>query len=219
MKSYLFAVSLMLMLSSGDLSAQYLSARESDPEAIQLMKEAGKVFNTSNVRVAFSLKVSIPGQAPQINEGVLYQNGKSYHLDLSDYAIISDGKTRWVYLKGPNEVNIYNESNGQDWISPNDFLQLHNATDLVFVKMGEKGGRHMIEAKPLKGGRFEEYSKFTIGVDDHGLNFIFGISSDGSRQELTINAITHPSTLDTQKLFTFQKEKYPGVHIEDLRLD
>ena len=100
--------------------------------------------------------LTFPGEAPVTSEGVLYQSGKSYNLQLKEYAFISDGMTRWVYLKGPNGVNIYNESNGQDWISPQDFLKLHTANDLVFVLAGTRAdGVSIIEAKPLKG-RFEE---------------------------------------------------------------
>jgi len=39
------------------------------------------------------------------------------------------------------------------------------------------------------------------------------------RQEMAITSITYPATFGAQKLFTFHKEKYPGVYIEDLRLD
>ena len=196
----------------------YLSSKDSDPEAIQLMTKAGQVFSQKNVQVNFKLKITYPGEAPVSSEGILYQSGKAYQLQLKDYSIISDGTTRWVYLKVQNEVNIYNESNGQDWISPQDFLQLHQSDELVFVLAGTRSdGVTVIEAKPLKG-RFEEYSKFTIGIKNNALYSITGLSTDGMRQELNITSITTPAALDP-KLFTFRKEAFPGVYVEDLRLD
>ncbi len=199
--------------------SQYLSAKDSDPEAISMLTKAGQSFGSKNAQINFKLKVTMPGSAPVTSEGVLYQAGKSYNLQLKDYAIISDGKTRWVHLKGPNEVNIYNESNGQDWISPQDFLTLHTADDLVFVLAGTRAdGVSIIEGKPLKG-RFEEYSKFTIGIKNGALSFINALSSDGMRQDMSITSITYPATMDAQKLFTFNKASYPGVYVEDLRLD
>ena len=127
--------------------------------------------------------------------------------------------TRWVYLKGPNEVNIYNEASGQDWISPQDFLQLHQSKDLVFTLASKKpDGTAIIEGKPLKG-RFDDYSKFTIGVKNGSLSFINALSSDGIRQDMTITSVTCPATFDANKLFTFNKDSYPGAYIEDLRLD
>lgn len=218
---YVFSV-LMLVFFTASLTfaqSQYLSAKDSDPEAISLLTKAGQAFSTKNAQVNFKLKVSFPGQETTTSDGVLYQSGKSYHLDLKEYAIISDGVTRWVYLKNQNEVNIYNESNGQDWISPQDFLKLHTADDLVFVLKGTMSdGVSVIDAKPLKG-RFEEYSKFTIGVKNGALSYIHAISSDGMRQDMNITSITYPATLDAAKLFTFRKEMHPGVYVEDLRLD
>ena len=198
---------------------QYTSAKDSDPEALALLKNAGDKMSGKNTQVNFSLKLSYPGQEGHPDVGTLYQSGTSYRLDLVDYSIISDGKTRWIYLKTQNEVNIYNESQGQDWLSPTDFLQLHKAEDLVFVLAGTKSdGSSIIEAKPLKG-RFDSYSKFTILVKNGMLSSIKAMSKDGTRQEMFIGTVTHPATFDNAKLFTFNKAQYPGVYVEDLRLD
>lgn len=215
--SVIFSIGIMMPLSYAQ--SQYLSADDSDQEAIALLTKAGNHFSKQNSVVTFILKVVYPGQPSMINEGVLYQSGKSYHLDLKEYAIFSDGTTRWIYLKGANEINIYNESNGQDWISPQDFLNLHNSDELVLTLIGTKGdGVSVIEAKPLSG-RFDQYSKFSIGVKEDQLKYINAIYSDGSRQEMSISKIEHPATMDVQKLFTFNKGSYPGVYVEDLRLD
>ena len=218
MKLFLFACFISLFLVTPGYS-QYLSATDSDPAAVKLLMDASKAFTSKNAQVNFKLKITAPGASAETSEGVLYQAGKSYRLELKDYIILSDGLTRWVYLKDPNEVNIYNESNGQDWISPQDFLQLHTSKDLVFVLVGKNAdGMSIIEAKPLKG-RFDEYSKFTIGIKNNTLQYINGLSSDGMRQEMSITSVTNPATLDANKLFKFHPESYPGVYIEDLRLD
>lgn len=218
MKALFILVSLVFGLQL-QVFSQYLSAKDSDSEAVAILTKAGSSLNGSNAQVNFRLKTSFPGQEAQLNEGTLYQSGTKYRLELKDYHIISNGSTRWVYLKAPNEVNIYNESNGQDWISPQDFLQLHKSKELVFSLASKKAdGTSIIEVKPLKG-KFDEYSKFTVGIKNGALNYINALSSDGMRQELTITSVTHPASLDANKLFTFQPELYPGVYIEDLRLD
>jgi len=198
---------------------QYTSPKDSDPQALALLQKAGENFSSKNTQVTFSLKLSYPGQEGEPAVGTLYQSGTSYRLDLDQYSIISDGKTRWVYLKTQNEINIYNETQAQDWLSPSDFLQLHKAQDLVFVLAGTKtDGSSIIEAKPLKG-RFQDYAKFTIVVKNGSLTSIKAISKDGTRQEMFIGTVIHPATFDSAKLFTFNKSLYPGVHIEDLRID
>ena len=217
MKSLIFSLLIILGATRGAF-AQYLSAKDSDKEALALLTKAGEAFNKGNTQVKFTLKTSFPGQEQQVSEGILYRGGKNYRLELKDYHIISDGTTRWVYMKGRNEVNIYNEASGQDWISPQDFLQLHKSSDLVFTLISSKPEASVIDVKPLKG-KFDEYSKFTVGIKNGSLNYIKALSSDGSRQEMTIASVTTPATWDANKLFTFQKESYPGVYVEDLRLD
>ena len=214
-----FLLTLLVVIVPGYAQSQYLSADDSDREAVDLLTAAARKFTEKPSQVRFVLKISYPGQEKMVSDGTLYQSGKAYHLDLKEYAIFSDGTTRWVYLKGPNEINIYNESNGQDWISPQDFLLLHTSDELVLTLIGERpDGITIIEAKPLEG-RFDYYSKFTIGVEQGQLKFIHALSSDGSRQEMSISRVIFPEQLDTQKLFSFQKENYPGVYVEDLRLD
>ncbi len=182
-----------------------MSAKDSDPEASSLLTKAGQSFATKHAQVNFKLKVTFPGEAPVTSEGVLYQSGKSYNLQLKEYAIISDGMTRWVYLKGPNEVNIYNESNGQDWISPQDFLKLHTSNDLVFVLAGTRAdGVSIVEAKPLKGGGLKNIPKFTIGIKNGALNFINALSRDGMRQDMTYHNHRLPCHHGCAKTFHVQ---------------
>ncbi len=210
---------LCIFISPDHAQGQYLTAEDSDPEAITLLTKASDKFSTKPSKVTFILKISYAGEPSMVSEGILYQLGKSYHLDLKEYSIFSDGTTRWIYLKGANEVNIYNESNGQDWVSPQDFLTLHKTNELVLSLIGTNGeGVSVIEAKPLKG-RFDHYSKFTIGIKEANLKYIHAFSADGSRHEMSISKIEHPEQLDVKKLFNFNKESYPGVYVEDLRLD
>jgi outer membrane lipoprotein-sorting protein len=200
--------------------SQYSSATDSDSEALGLMQKAGQTYTTSNIQLPFSIKYSYPGQEGTPVAGVLYQSGNSYRVDLDDYSIISDGKTRWVHLKKANEVNLYSEhKNGQDWLSPSDFLKLHTATDLVFVLAGKHtDGTSIIEAKPLKG-RFDEYSKFTIAIKNGQLSSLKALSKDGTRQEIKLGTLSRPASFDNKKLFTFNASQFPGIHVEDLRLD
>ena len=180
-----FLLTLLVVIVPGYAQSQYLSADDSDREAVDLLTAAAKKFTEKPSQVRFVLKISYPGQEKMVSDGTLYQSGKAYHLDLKEYAIFSDGTTRWVYLKGPNEINIYNESNGQDWISPQDFLLLHTSDELVLTLIGERpDGITIIEAKPLEG-RFDYYSKFTIGWITTGNEYFPGHLSGATRHAKT----------------------------------
>jgi outer membrane lipoprotein-sorting protein len=219
MKHTLLILSLLLTLLPVAFS-QYTSAADSDKEALAILQKAGQSYTTANVQLPFSIKYSYPGQEGTPMTGMMYQSGNSYRVDLDDYSVISDGKTRWVHLKKANEVNLYSENkNSQGWLTPSDFLKLHTATDLVFVLAGTHAdGTSVIEAKPLKG-RFVEYSKFTILVKNGQMTTLKALSKDGTRQEIKMGTLSRPATLDHKKLFTFNATQFPGIHVEDLRLD
>jgi outer membrane lipoprotein-sorting protein len=219
MKHLLLILSFLLTLPFVALS-QYTSSKDSDPEAIAILTKAGQTYTSSHVQLPFSIKYSYPGQEGTPVAGVMYQSGNAYRVDLDDYSVISDGKTRWVHLKKANEVNLYSEDkNSQGWLTPSDFLKLHTATDLVFVLAGKHAdGTSVIEAKPLKG-RFVEYSKFTILVKNNQLTTLKALSRDGTRQEIKMGTLSRPASLDSKKLFTFNASQFPGIHVEDLRLD
>jgi len=218
MRRFLFILLLGIGIAPGLWAQQYMSAKDSDPEALALLRKAGEPFGRPVVQVSFTLKTTLPAQAPVSVSGMLYQNGKAYHLDVKDYQVISDGTLRWVYLKAANEVNLYGASQGQDWITPQDLLLLHKAPDMVFVNLGaRKDGVTVIEAKPVQG-RFEDYSKFSIHLKEGKLSYILALAKDGTRQEVTVGVPSFPASLD-KKLFTFNPADHPGVHVEDLRLD
>jgi len=90
--SFLVCVFFFALVSNG--FAQYTSAKDSDPEAVKLLTTAGKTFSSKNAKVNFTLKVTYPGTDAVTSEGVLYQKGKAYRLELKDYVIMSDGSTR-----------------------------------------------------------------------------------------------------------------------------
>ncbi len=217
MRIHLLAI-LMTLAGQWASAQQYTSAKDSDPEALKLLQEAGKPFTAGPSQVPFTMKTTYPGEAPVTVSGTIYQSGKSFHIDAKDYKIISDGITRWVYMRGPNEVNVYNATQGADGIGPQELLTLYKAQDLVFVSMGARNdGTTVVEAKPLKG-RFDEFTKFSIHLKGGKLTYILALAKDGTRTEINVGTATFPASLD-RKLFTFDPAAYPGVHVEDLRLD
>ena len=80
----LFLPVILFVLAISNGQAQYTSAKDSDPEAISMLTKAGQAFMSKNAQVNFKLKVTFPGEEPVVSEGVLYQAGTSYNLELKD---------------------------------------------------------------------------------------------------------------------------------------
>lgn len=215
-KSGIAFICLFLSICLNLKAQQYLTSKDSDKEALAYLQKAGTPFVNGNAVVNFTNTLTFPGEKPITTSGILEQSGNSFNLNIPDYQIISDGTTRWVYMKKANEVNIYSNQESNDWLNPQDFLTLHKATDLVFIVSNKKDdGTIIIEAKPLKG-RFEDFSKITLHLKNNKLIYLLALAKDSSRQEISISSTTFPDTIDKSK-FTFDASKYPGVHIEDLR--
>jgi outer membrane lipoprotein carrier protein len=75
-----------------------------------------------------------------------------------------------------------------------------------------------IEFKPLD--RDSEYSKMVLYVDEKSKEMaqMKVFSKDGGRYTLKINDIVANKKY-AMETFTFDESKFPGIHIEDLRID
>ena len=65
MKQLLSAILFALLaLPVSYAQSQYLSSKDSDPEALSMLTKAGQSFTSKHAQVNFKLKVTFPGEAP-----------------------------------------------------------------------------------------------------------------------------------------------------------
>lgn len=227
MKIFAALCSAFLFLSSF-VNAQdnnYTSAADSDPEAKALLDKARKKYDSyRSLEADFTLTLEIPEQPTEVQEGKMAQKGEQYRVELEDQAVYCDGEIIWLYLKNNNEVQINKVEEGEDAesLSPKDLLRIYEGDDYVYA-LGNAytaDGRALqeIEFKPLD--RDSEYAKIRLLMDQKKYEpvsiKIFG--KDGSRYTLELNDL-RPNVSFDKGYFTFQPEKYPGIYVEDLRID
>lgn len=206
-------------------NGQFLKASDSDPKAKKMLDALKKDYNSyKTIEVNFDLVLELTGQSKETQSGKLIQQGEKYYVSISDQEIFCDGKSLWLYLKSMKEVQLNNAENGmsEDFVSPKDMLRMYENGQYAYAITGEvvENGTNVtqIEFKPLD--KKSPYTKLRLSVNTktnkaHSLKIF---SKDGSRYTLNLKNMI-PNKTYTPDVFVFNAKKYPGVKVEDLRID
>jgi len=211
----------------GMASAQTMTdASDIDPAAKKILDRMKKEYDTyTSMEVEFDLVMDLPGQDAETQKGKVIQQGEMFMVDMTDRAITSNGDIIWLHIKKNNEVQINDADMDDDetnMLSPKDMLNLYESGEYVYAITGEsKVGSKVITAidfKPLD--RNSEFAKMTLSIDEKGKELVsmkvFG--KDGGRYTLNIKDIIANKSYGSET-FTFDESKFPGIHVEDLRID
>ena len=223
-------IRLLLLMTFGfvfQLEAQKAAAPEtSDPEAKKVLDKIRKKYDAyKTLEAGFTLSIEVPGQDKEVQKGTIGQEDSKFRLEMDQQVIVSDGKTTWVYLKKNKEVQI-NDADPQDtgesgFLTPKDLLKRYEKGDYLYAitdKTTENGKvLTQIEFKPKD--KNSEYAKLRVAIDESAgsIDNIKAFAKDGSRYTFKISKLSPNKKFDTA-YFTFDSKKYPGVHVEDLRL-
>lgn len=226
MKKLLF-FALALFLANGIVAQQkqYISADESDPEAQQMLQKVkAKYDGYKTLETTFVLDIEIPEQPKQSQKGNLARQGDKYHFKLGTQEVFCDGKAIYFILHNNQEVQINDvpEADEDDSIlTPQSIFNFYESGKFVYFITGEimESGRrlHQITFKPLDRDN-TDYAKLVLTMDKKNSEIIrvkaFG--KDASRYTFNMGNVKANTGL-TASAFSFDKSKFPGYYIEDLR--
>ena len=204
-----------LLLISSALSAQSRKAKK-------ILDKLSETYTQSkSIAVEFDLIVKFPEEDPTSYSSVVIQKGNKFLFQNSEQEYYGNGDDIWIYLPAQNEVQIndYDEEESEDYfITPLDLLNQYKSGKYDYQITDDRKGETDIEFMPLD--EFNDYSKFRITVTDKQMEIakILAFGKDGSLMTLDIRNINRDKEYDDQ-IFEFDRTKYPGVRIEDLRLD
>lgn len=200
---------------------------DSDAESKAILTKMKNLYTSyESIEAAFTLTIDIPDQDPEIQNGTISQQGDAYHLALETQEIISDGKTLWYHVITNNEVQINtvdpDEEEDDEILSPRNFLKFYDAENFICAPVinGTENGKNVrwIELKPTD--KEAEYFKMRLSLDAKKpeINQIKAFSRDGSRYTFKLNNLVPNKTFNDSH-FSFDTSKFPGIQVEDLRLD
>ena len=200
---------------------QYLTHLDSDPAAIDLLDKLKSYLSNERLTVDFGMSITHPAEEPIVTKGTFVQQGKKYRITTGDLQMWCDGTSRWVYMIDANEVSLYSAADDDDIVNPVSVFTQYTGDEYIAVVTGSEHVREIpvqvLEIKPVD--RDSEIAKLRLFVKTDGRPVRLEIMEKTAlRTALDIYGIsTHAKQEDT--FFTFNKTEFPGVHVEDLRID
>ena len=210
---------LLAFLSSGLIMFAQTS---NDPDAKKVLDAVSAKFKTfKTVKATFTYKVeNAAGKALSTKTGSILMKGTKYRVSFGGQEIYSDGKTVWNYDKAANEVTISNLDASAGTITPQKLFTNFYDNDFLYKLNGEKkvGAKTLQEIEMTPTDKSKPFHKVYVLVDKNAktLYSTKDLEKGGNKYSYTVaNMNTTTAMADNQ--FVFDKSKYPGVEVVDLR--
>ena len=199
-----------------------LTFAQKDSKAKELLDKSSATFTQARgISATFSLNIKDPkARVTESFDGTIDMKGDKFSLNVPEYELWFNGKTQWVYLKGNEEVNISEPSEDEmQMLNPSLLFTLYKSgfrPKYIGEKADIKGKQvYEIELTPSKKKdivkmlvQIGKVSSLPHSITIYYKNNIINI--------IYINRYETGKSYDDSH-FSFDKKKYPGVEIIDLR--
>ncbi len=195
---------------------------KSDPEAKKVLDAVSSKFKTfKTVKATFTYKVeNAAGKALSTKTGTILMKGTKYKVSFSGQEIFCDGKTVWNYDKAANEVTISSLDASGGTITPQKLFTNFYDKDFYYILNGEKkqGNKTLQEIEMTPIDKSKSFHKVYVLIDKTAKTLYSTkvLENSGSRYTYTVSSMS-TNTAMADNLFVFDKSKYPGVEVVDLR--
>ena len=218
----IFALMSFVILSLTSFAQKSTNPTQNDPEAKKLLDAVSAKFKTySSPQASFTYKVeNAQGKALSTKKGTVTMKGNKFKVSMDGMEIFSDGKTVWNYDKSANEVTVNSVAEGGTSMTPQKIFTNFYDKDFYYKLNGTKkeAGKTLSEIELTPTDKTKPYHKVYVLVDK-ATNSIYSakfLEKSGGRYSYTVNSLKGSSTVADGD-FAFNKSKYPGVEVVDLR--
>src|SRR2546426_11874150 len=134
----LFLVVLFLSFTVSSFSSQRQN-NQKDKKAEDILNSVSKKYKSyKSVKATFVITMeNAKDKSKDVQNGTICLKGSKYKLNVAGQDVISDGKTRWTYVKESNEVQIDNQKTDENSITPSNLFTMYEK-GFLFKFMGEK---------------------------------------------------------------------------------
>jgi outer membrane lipoprotein-sorting protein len=153
-------------------------------------------------------------------EGVMKVKGQRFRLQLDKNTVIHDGKILYTYNKDNNEVTLSDPAEMDGELDPSKLItQFEKGFKTQFVEERVENGAtvQLVKLFPLEPAK-KPYHTVEITVDKAKVEprLVRIHYKDGNKVTYTLKRFTADVEL-ADGLFVFDKSKYPGVEVNDMR--
>jgi outer membrane lipoprotein-sorting protein len=153
-------------------------------------------------------------------EGNLKVKDRKFRLTLLDNVVINDGTALWTYSKKTNEVSISDPKEMDETLDPANLFNVYEkGFKSQYVGAGTEDGVAVetIKLFPLNPTK-KAFHTVILTVDKNKMEprKVVMKYKDGNEVTYILKKFT-PNAEMVDALFTFDKSKYPGVEVNDMR--
>jgi len=202
-------------------SVVQFSFAQQDPKAAKILDamsnkyQAMKAFRASFVQTLENSSAKIKENM----EGDITVSGNKFRLKMSGQEVINNGSIIWTYMKAENEVNISESDPDDQEMSPNKIYTMYKkGYKYVYLNDEMVNGElcSVIELSPEDRSNPIFKVRMNISKKDNSVKSWKMFKSNGNRYTFTIKQFTPNVPVDANT-FAFDKTKYKGVKVIDLR--
>ncbi|UIR55095.1 outer membrane lipoprotein carrier protein LolA [Sphingobacterium sp. SRCM116780] len=216
-KSMSFLVSMLTLVCATSAFAQQ------DAAAKKILAEVSKKYDSyQSVQANFSFSaVQGANKSAYADAGTLYLDKKNnrYQISMKSQDMISDGKNLYTILKNEKEVQMAEVEKSADAIDPSNIFSFYKTGFKYTLAANEKSGTtvlNVVELSPTDTKKNYSKIKLRINKSTKLIHDATVFDKNGGKYNYTIKTQTANKNLDSS-LFTFNKGKYSGYEIVDLR--
>ena len=195
---------------------------QNDPEAKKILDAVSSKFKTYKTpQASFTYQIeNAQGKALSTKSGTVVMQGNKYHVSMSGLEIFSDGRTSWNYDKSANEVTVSGVESGAAAMTPQKLFTNFYDRDFYYKLNGEKkvANKTVQEIEMTPTDKTRPFHKVYLLIDKATKNIYSArfLEKSGNRYSYTVNTLKQSAPVSDAD-FTFNKSKYPGVEVVDLR--
>ncbi len=198
----------------------------------QQEKKAGRILESLSAKHRKNETIQAKFTSRMINkkddvnmerQGKLKLKGDKFVLDLGKQKVYSDGKTRWIFLKKDNEVQIKNANKeGEEGrvVHPTDLFTIwEKGYKYEYAKRIKEDGRsyHVIKLYPKKPGDKAFHTiQLKIDKEKEQIHEVHVYGKRGTDYVYTVKELKTGVPMD-EGTFTFDPSEHPGIEKIDLR--
>lgn len=199
-----------------------VSFAQKDPQAAKILDamskkyQAMKAFNTIFTQTLENSN----NKVKETMQGDITVSGNKFRLKMKDQEIINNGTTIWTYMKSENEVNISDNDPDELQMSPSAIFTLYKKgyKYAIVDEVREAGQSYsIIELSPENKNNQVYKVRLQINKKDNSIKNWKMFRSNGNRYTYTIKQFNPNPAIDVATYFAFDKAKYKGVKVIDLR--